>query len=119
MVIKRLYIAGSYSADNVLSVLDNIRIGIRTSTELFLKGYSVFCPWLDFHFQLMLREGESLSVEDYYKYSLAWLEVSDAVYVLPNSENSKGTQSEVQRAIKLDIPVFYSIDDLDRYNLGL
>lgn len=109
--MKRIYIAGAYSANNVITVLDNIRIGIRASTELFLKGYSPFCPWLDFHFQLMLREGEILSVEDYYRYSIDWLEVSDAMYILPNSENSKGTQKEIKRAIELNIPVFYSMDE--------
>ena len=38
---------------------------------------------------------------------MAWLEVSDEVWVLPNSENSKGTQGEIKRAEKLDIPVKY------------
>ena len=110
--IKRVYVCGAYSADNVISILDNIRIGMRASTELFLKGYAVFCPWLDFHFQLMLREGEILSVEDYYRYSLAWLEVSDAIYVLPHSESSNGTQREIKRAIELNIPIYTRSDEL-------
>ena len=109
--MHRIYIAGAYSADNVITVLDNIRNGMRAGTELFLKGYSPFVPWFDFHFQLMLREGEILSVKDYHRYSIDWLEVSDAVYVLPNSENSKGTQKEIERAIELNISVFYSIDE--------
>ena len=110
-IMKRIYVAGAYSADNVITVLNNIRNGMRAGTELFLKGYSPFAPWLDFHFQLMLREGEALSVEDYYRYSIDWLEVSDAMYVLPNSENSKGTQKEIERAIELNIPIFYSLDE--------
>lgn len=109
--IKRVYIAGAYSANNVIIILDNIRNGMRAGTELLLKGYSPFVPWFDFHFQLMLREDEILSVENYYKYSVDWLEVSDAVYILPNSENSKGTQKEIERAIELNIPIFYSIKD--------
>lgn len=118
--MDRVYVAGTYSADNVISVLDNIRIGMRASTKLFLKGYAPFCPWFDFHFQLMIRENEKLSVEDYYQYSIAWLEVSDSILVLPSSENSKGTQSEIKTAIKLNIPVFYSINDFpDRRNRGL
>lgn len=110
--IKRVYVAGSYSADNVMSVLDNIRNGMRAGTELFLKGYSPFVPWFDFHFQLMLRDNEKLSVENYYKYSVDWLEVSDAMYVLPNSENSFGAQEEIKIATKLNIPIFYSIKGL-------
>lgn len=105
--MKRLYIAGAYSSDNVLGVLDNIRRGMRAATEAFLAGYAPFVPWFDFHFQLMLRDGENLKVEDYYRYSMTWLEVSDAVWVLPNSENSKGTQAEIKRANELGILIHY------------
>jgi hypothetical protein len=111
--MKRVYVAGSYSSNNVINVLNNIRHGVRAATELFLKGYSPFCPWLDFHYQLMLREGEELTVQNYYDYSMAWLEVSDAVYVLPNSENSKGTQAEILRAHELGIPVFFDVDEMN------
>ena len=110
--IKRVYIAGAYSADNVITILDNIREGIRAGTELFLKGYSPFVPWFDFHFQLMLRENEKLTVEDYYRYSIDWLEVSDAVLILPNSENSKGTEVEIRRAEEIGIPVYNEISSL-------
>jgi hypothetical protein len=105
--MKRIYVAGAYSSDNVLGVLDNIRIGIRKATEVLLEGNAPFCPWLDYQFQLMLRDNETLTVQDFYDYSMAWLEVSDEVLVLPNSEHSKGTQAEIKRAEELGIPVIY------------
>ena len=71
-----------------------------------------FVPWFDFHFQLMLRENEKLTVEDYYRYSIDWLEVSDAVLILPNSENSKGTEVEIRRAEEIGIPVYNEISSL-------
>jgi len=108
--MKRVYVAGSFSADNVISVLDNMRIGMRASVEVLLAGFSPFCPWLDYHFNLMLREGEKLRVEDFYNYSLAWLDVSDAMFVIPNSESSKGTQAEIIRAKELNIPIFYTME---------
>ena len=101
----RIYIAGAYSADNVISILDNIRIGMRAATEVLLLGHSPFCPWLDFHFQLMLRNNETLTVKQYYKYSMDWLEVSDIVYVCHYSPDSKGTQAEIDKAVELGIPV--------------
>ncbi len=110
--MKRVYVAGAYSSNNVLGVLDNMRRGMRASTEVFLAGFAPFCPWLDYHYTLMLREGEHLTVEDYYNYSKAWLEVSDAVLVLPNSENSKGTQAEIVRAKELHIPVFNTLEEV-------
>ena len=69
--MKRIYIAGPYSSDNVIGVLDNMRKGMRLSTEVFLAGYAPFCPFLDYHFQLNLRDGENLTLDDYYQYSLA------------------------------------------------
>ncbi len=114
--MKRVYVAGAYSNNNVIGVLDNMRKGMRASVEVFLSGFSPFCPWLDYQFQLMLREGEVLTVQDYYNYSMAWLEVSDVVLVLPDSENSKGTQAEIERAKDLNIPIFYNLEDLKQYH---
>jgi hypothetical protein len=86
----------------VIGVLNNIHDGIKASVEILKKGHAVFCPWLDYQFQFF---DKTLTVEDYYRYSMAWLEVSQVVLVLPNSENSKGTQAEIARAKELGIPV--------------
>jgi hypothetical protein len=110
--MKRVYVAGAYSAGDVIKVLDNIREGLRWATKVFLMGYAPFAPWLDFHFQLMLREGENLTVNNYYEYSLAWLRAADIVFVIPNWENSRGTIREIDEAMRLDIPVVYDINEL-------
>ena len=75
--MKRIYVAGNYSSTNILQVFENMRLGIKKSTELFSRGYSPFCPWLDYHFCLMKSEDSIFTVENFYNYSLAWLEVSD------------------------------------------
>lgn len=85
---ERIYVAGAYSADNVIAVLDNMRKGMRLATEVFLAGYAPFSPWMDYHYQLMLWDGEHLSVNDYYDYSISWLAVSDAMILVPGYENS-------------------------------
>jgi len=113
--VVRVYVAGPYSNEHILKVFANMRNGMRKSTELLLNGYSPFCPWLDYHFTLMLQKDEEISVEAYYRYSLAWLEVSDAVLVLPGSENSKGVQAEVNLAELSMIPVFYNEEELYDY----
>lgn len=113
--MQRVYVAGPYSADNVLSVLNNIRYGMRVATQVLLDGYAPFCPWLDFHFQLMLRPGEELTVPHYYDYSMAWLEAADIVLVLPGWETSKGTKEEVRVAKEKGIPVIF-IDKDERWS---
>ncbi len=111
--MKRIYIAGPYSSGNIIKILDNIREGIRLSTKVLLLGHSPFCPWLDFHFQLMLREGETLTVEDYYKYSIAWLRVSNAMLLVPGWQSSKGTKAEMEIADNMGIPIYYDINKMN------
>lgn len=110
--MKRIYVAGSYGADNVITVLNNIHRGTKTSVELLKMGLIPFCPWLDHQFQFY---DTTLTVEDYYRYSIAWLEVSDAVLVLPDWKNSQGTQKELARAKELGIPIFFSKEDLIKF----
>ena len=109
--MKRIYVAGAYSADNVLDVLHNIRTGIDYAAHLLRCGYAPFCPWLDYHFVLM-DPTRKLTVDDFYQYSLAWLDVADALYVIPGYEKSKGTLKEIERAKELNIPVFFEVKDL-------
>jgi hypothetical protein len=112
--MKRVYVAGAYSANNVITIFDNMREGMRASLEVFRAGFAPFCPWLDFHYNLMLRGDEKLTVPDFYEYSIAWLDVSDAMYVHPNSDwrNSVGTLAEIKRAKQMAIPVYYDLDKL-------
>jgi len=110
--MKRVYVAGPYSANNIIDCLENMRKGMRAGVEVFLAGYAPWVPWHDFHHQLMFRDGESLSVNDYYEMSMAWLVVSDAVLVLPGWLKSKGTMAELDKASRLGIPIFHSLEDL-------
>ena len=112
--MKRVYVAGAYSAGNVIDVLDNMRKGMRLSTEVMLAGFAPFCPWLDYHFQLMLRDDENLTVQNYYDYSIAWLDASDAVLLVPGWESSKGTIAEIERAEQLGIPVYTNLYEVQK-----
>mgnify|MGYP003784521597 FL=1 len=106
---KRIYVAGSYSSDNVIQVFKNMQRGIKVSARLLKQGYIPFCPWLDYHFFLH----EDITLKEIQDYSIGWLEVSDCVYVLRHSDDSKGTQNEIRVAEKLGIPVLYEgIDEL-------
>jgi len=112
--MKRIYIAGPYSADNIIGVLDNIRSGTRVSTLVMMAGYAVFVPWLDFQLAFYVREGEEITKEMYQKNSLAWLETAHAVLVIEGWEKSLGTKREMDRARELGIPIYYSIEELIR-----
>lgn len=109
--MDRIYVAGAMTDRNPLKFLANLSRGIRASVQLILKGYAPFSPFIDFQYFLNLREGEEITSERIKEISMRWLEVSDAVAVLPHSEQSQGTQAEIARAKELGIPV-YSLEEL-------
>lgn len=111
---KCVYVAGAISAPSAGKFLNNLRKGIQLSKDVFLLGYAPFCPFIDFHYNLVMddREIASIKTEDFYEYSIAWLEKTDAVLVVSGWETSKGTKLEIDRAAELHIPIFYSIDKL-------
>lgn len=109
--MKRIYVAGPYSADNVIDVLANINKGIEWGAILLSRGYAVFCPFLDHHFALTAY-GAGISKTQFQANSMAWVEVSDAVFIIPGSRISGGVQREIDRANELNIPVFLSFEEL-------
>ena len=113
--MKRIYIAGPYNADNVIDVLRNVRVGITSSVEAVKGGYSVFCPFLDFHYGLI----SELSLEAYRANSLEWVKVSDAMLLLPGWENSTGVRAELAEASKYGIPAFESLHELYQWEHSL
>jgi hypothetical protein len=111
----KVYIAGAYSADNVIDVLKNIGRGEKMAAKVFAEGFSPFCPWSDGIF-ITHNPKAHFEVEMFYKYSIAWLKVSDCMLLVSGWEKSKGTNKEIIIAEqKLKIPVFDTIDELKDY----
>ena len=105
--VKRIYVAGKYDDTSVIGVLNNIKKGTSKCVEILKEGNAPFCPWLDFQFHWF----GDLSKEDYQRYSMAWLEVCDELYVLNNWRTSGGTKREIARAKELGIPITYEKDE--------
>ena len=110
--MMRVYVAGAMSSPDPIQFLENLRRGMRVSTECLLAGYSVFSPFIDYSFFFQLRDGEKIPIDVIQNQSMAWLEVSDCVLLVPGWENSRGTAKELARAHELYIPVYYSLDEL-------
>ena len=117
--IERVYVAGAitpYPTEHpVLGFLSNIKRGQRMAKDLLLKGYSPFCPFLDFMYFLHLNDGENITEKQIKNLSMVWLEKCDAVLVLPRYRKSAGTIAEIARARELEIPVFYSVEDMEDF----
>jgi len=112
--MKRVYIAGKLS-DGAVNYIQNVSNMISWGEKVRRLGFAVFIPALDFLIGLKIGDWK---YDDYFNNSQPWLEVSEAVFVCPESEDSKGTQEEIRRAKKLDIPVFYTLEELNKVMRG-
>ncbi len=112
---KRIYIAGKYDDKDIVSCLSNIRKGLEMASLLMKKGYAVFCPFADFLYAFT-SSGPYLSKNEFQDNSMAWVDVSDALLVLPGWETSGGTKREIARASDLGKPVFFTVEGLDEWN---
>lgn len=105
----RVYVAGAYSADNIITIQENMRLGLRLATEVLKAGYAPFTPWLDFQFGLL----DAVLYEEYLAYSMAWMEAAEVVLVQPvRLKESRGSQKEIARARALSIPIVHSVKEL-------
>lgn len=107
-----MYVAGAMSSSDPIQFLENLRRGMRLSTECLLAGYATFSPFIDYSLFFQLRDGESIPIHTIQQNSIAWLEVSDCLLLVPGWESSKGTAKELARAQELKIPVFYSLAEM-------
>lgn len=110
--MKRVYVAGAMSANNILDVLGNLHRGIKLGAMLLSKGYAPYVPHLDAMFKVILGDELEVPLSVWYEYTMQFLKVCDIVLVVPKSENSKGTIEEIAYARSHGIPVYYCLKDL-------
>lgn len=119
--IKRVYVAGLltprgvWSNNLAIDHLINQRKMIRAALEVLFAGFDPFVPAFDHQFWMVMQEGEVITEPMIKRYSKSWLEVCDAVLVLPGWRHSTGTKAEIKRAKELGIPIFTSLNALIKY----
>jgi hypothetical protein len=111
--MKRIYIAGKLNAAAV-NYIKNCHNMIRKADEIRKLGFSVYIPCLDFLSGIV--QGD-YNYYDYFDNNLPWLECADALFVMPDSEKSTGTQIEIGIAHERGIPIFYEISNLVEWSL--
>jgi len=108
--MKRVYIAGKLN-DDACGYIKNIHRMITWSEKVRKLGFAVYVPGIDFLQGVIFGNWE---YADYFNNSQPWLDVSDAVFLVPGWETSEGTKREITRAREHNIPVFTDLDDLAR-----
>lgn len=111
-----VYCAGAYSADNVITMLGNIRRGLWMAYDVIAIGHYPYVPWSD----VLLHLVGNIPIETCYAWSLAFMAKCDCVLVNRQGANqSKGTQKEISIAGQLGIRVFYDVNEVRDFALQL
>lgn len=105
---KRIYIAGKLN-DLACDYLQNVHRMIHLADAVRRAGFAVFVPCLDLLMGVTLGD---YHYADYFDNSAIWLEVAEAVLLVPGWKSSSGTKREIAQARQLGIPVFNSLEEL-------
>ena len=106
VIRKRIYVAGPYSTGDPVV---NTRRAINAGSILLARGFAPFVPHLSMFWHLC----EPQSYETWLAYDFEWVKACDGLLRLVGV--SSGADREVELALSLDIPVFYSLDSLCAY----
>ena len=111
--MKRIYIAGALNAD-ACGYIQNLHRMIHWAIQVRRLGVAVFVPGLDL---LMGLVDGKFEYKDYFDNNAEFIEPCHALFIVPKSEESKGTQREIVQALLQKKPVFYKIEDLKEWLL--
>ena len=110
VAMRKIYIASPYTKGDVAL---NVKRQLDYADTLLDMGF-VPCVPLYSHFQHMVHPRP---YEDWIKLDLEWIAVCDGLLRLEGE--SAGADREVIHAKSLDIPVFHSLEEMDKYFYGI
>ena len=111
--MKVVYVAGPFRGKDSWEMEQNIRRAEELALEVWRAGHAAICPHTNTRFFQGAAKDEVWLFGD-----LAILERCDAVLMTPNWERSEGAKAERQHAIIHHIPIFYSLEALNRETYG-
>lgn len=101
---KLIYVAGPYRGD----IKRNIEKPEKKSIELIKLGFDVITPHKN-SAGYEKYEDEKITHKTWLDMGLNILLRCDAIFVMKNAEDSKGTQAEIGFALENDIPVIREV----------
>ena len=106
--MKVVYIAGPYTAPTKEGVSANIAKAEEAARAVWAMGHAAICPHTNSaHFD------DVASYETFAEGYLQMLDAADAVLVVGDWRNSRGTCREMAEACFSDVPVFFILRELE------
>jgi hypothetical protein len=107
MGMKKIYVAGPYTAINPRDTQLNVNKAIEIGCALIKKGYAPFIPHL-YHY-VWLHEKGNYEYDTWRKIDTKWIESSNAFFYIGSS---KGADEELKMAEKLGLPIYKNLDEV-------
>ncbi len=109
MEVRVIYICGPFRGAHHWAIAENIRRAETLALEVWRSGAVALCPHLNTqHFQDTLPDAVWL------KGDLELLRRCDGILMTPDWERSSGARAEHELAQALGIPVYYSVEELQK-----
>lgn len=112
--MKYVYVAGPYTGkthnwQSYYEIDRNIRVAEEMAARLADLGIGFFCPHKHSeHFEVIVPD---VGPDFWYELDIHFMKSCDAILMLPNWENSKGSLKEKRIMEELGRPVFYELND--------
>ena len=108
--MKVVYIIGRYRGKNACEVQDHIEIARHMAIWVWEAGAAALCPHLNTaHFDGLCND------EAFLQGTMELMRRCDAAVACHNWEESQGSRAEIAECMKLGIPVFYKISELEQW----
>ena len=109
--MKVIYIAGKYTAPDQKTRKKNIKNAEETAKAVWKRGMAAICPHLN-----TKNWDNLLSTEEFLEGYFSIVKKCDAVLMLNGWKDSTGAEAEHWLATTYNVPVFYSVNELDSWN---
>lgn len=107
--MKIIYVAGKYSGKDRNEIEQNILLARKYAVEIWRCGHVALCPHLNTaHFD----DDIAFPQEEYYRRDLKLLERCDAIFMLPNWQESRGARLELEFARVNNIPAIFNLEEI-------
>jgi len=106
-MIKLIYVAAPYTSSDPVEKKMNVEAARFIGYKLSKEGFYPIMPTVNTN-----GFDKANTEEFWYAATLELMKKCDAVYLCDCSHNSKGVQGEIEKADKLNIPVYYNIPHL-------
>lgn len=109
----RVYIAGPYTAPSAEEVHRNVARAMEVARQVYLKRHIPVVPHLTHFLHLdWVAKGTWAPYKFWMVNAAATLEDCDAILMIENWQNSEGAKKEFDWAQELDMPTYFTVEDL-------